>query len=147
MRIAFVDDREDNRAAWTAAMCSICGSRGELRAFGSVDEFSEVVKEWKPDVVFVDFFIDGRYGTEVIQLLRAEFGSSVIIIAHSSLDAANDGMISRVNASDGSRLHGADAAIPKTKDVTPSPTLVERFSSFEQFDRFVETCRQPGRSE
>ncbi len=147
MRIAFIDDRADNRSAWMAAMQSICRSSADLRTFRSVGEFTTVMNEWSPEVVFVDFFIDGRYGTEVIQLLRKGFGSAVVVIAHSSMDAANDGMISRVNASDGSRLHGADAAIPKTKGVTPSPTLVERFSSFEQFSRFVETCRQPSRTE
>lgn len=140
MKIAFIDDRAENQAAWLASMQMICGGNAELLTLGSISELSQVLTEsYRPDVVFVDFFIGGNYGTEAISLLRQQCGNKVAIIAHSSMDAANAGMMEPVDMpSDSvSRVDGADAMLPKMKGEHPSPTLLERFSTFGEFRAFV----------
>ena len=55
------------------------------------------------------------------------------------MDAANAGMLEPIKVQDdsGSVVNGADAMFPKLKGEHPSPTLLERFSTFEEFQTFV----------
>ena len=90
MHVWFVDDRAENRETWLASfppsVCMACA----LRVFKSVPEFLAALDtgDW-PDVVFVDFFIDGRYGIEVIERLKQGVLPDPVLVAHSSMPEAN----------------------------------------------------------
>ena len=128
MHVGFIDDKPENVKAWHAAMIAVCGDRVELKDFGTLSDLASAVKDgFTPDVMFVDFFIDGDYGTEVLKFLRNHFGDKVFIIAHSSMDELNLGMIEQ----------GADASLSKIKRCHPSKTVIDEFVDYEGFLTYI----------
>ena len=122
MKIAFIDDKAKNLHAWLSGMESIQGGEADLAIYRSVDEFEEALYEgYQPDIVFTDYNIDDRFGTEVVETLRKMFGSKVYIIAHSSGQWRNEHLMQI----------GANEIVPKIKGLSPSPTLSERFWCFD----------------
>lgn len=121
-------------------MLAVCGDKVELAAFSSLPELTTAVGNgFAPDVMFVDFFIDGDYGTDVITFLRKHFGDKVFIIAHSSMDQANSGMVER----------GADVGLSKIKGSYPSKTVINELKNYENFLLYIERTKSslPGDSE
>jgi hypothetical protein len=124
MIIGFIDDRQDNRAAWRLAMESILPQTDQICTFDSVQALLRQLEAgFRPRVMFVDFFIDGSCGSDAISLLRQHLGNSVFIIAHSSMDMVNQGLL----------RHGADMALSKIKGQSPSPTILSAFPNYETF--------------
>lgn len=122
MKIAFIDDKTDNLQAWLSSMETITGGEAILDIYDSIDAFDEALQEgYQPQVVFTDYNIDDRCGTELVEILRGRFGHQVYIIAHSSGDWRNRHLLQV----------GADEMIPKFKGITPSPTVADRFWSYE----------------
>jgi DNA-binding NarL/FixJ family response regulator len=122
MYIAFIDDKVDNLDAWRSGMEEICDKQAELTTYVSVDAFEEALEEgYRPDMVFTDYHIDDRCGTEVVEALRYRFGQGVYIIAHSSQMWRNEHLLQL----------GANEIVPKLKRIFPSPTLGERFWCFD----------------
>ena len=130
MEISFIDDKSKNLSAWLAGMEPICGKNANLTVYQSVDEFEEALDEgYQPNIVFTDYNIDDRFGTEIVELLRQMFGHQVYIIAHSSDQWRNEHLLQI----------GANEIIPKYKGVSPSPTLGERFWSIDDLE---ELCKE-----
>ncbi|MCW8131899.1 MAG: hypothetical protein KIS92_16250 [Planctomycetota bacterium] len=124
----FIDDRKDNRDAWREAFELCAPGALELRTFATLAEWEDACASLPaPDAAFVDFFIDGHYGNEAIAVLRRKFGAKPVVIAHSSMPEANDGM----------RKAGADAALAKLKGVSPSPTILAAFPDFAALEAFL----------
>jgi CheY-like chemotaxis protein len=126
MDVWFVDDREENRAAWFASFPLAVKEACALRAFASVPEFIAALDaDVRPDVIFVDFFIRGHYGLEVLERLQALDGVGPLIIAHSSMPEANAGMI----------REGAHFALAKIKGVASTASIEEAFQTPEDLRR------------
>lgn len=128
MKIAFIDDKIDNRYAWQTAMEMVCSNQADLSTFDSIDAFEEALADgYTPHIVFTDYNIDDRCGEEIIEILRSQFGNAIYIIAHSSKQWRNEYLL---------RI-GADEILPKYKGVSPSPTVMDRFWSI---DDLIELC-------
>lgn len=124
----FIDDREDNLAAWRAAFDFCAPGKLNLRTFGSFAEWEVACKSEKaPDAAFVDFFIQGNYGHEAIALLRQCHGALPIVVAHSSSPEANLAMLKV----------GADCAMPKLKGASPSPTILAAFPDLAALEAWL----------
>ena len=64
-RVAFIDDRLDNRSAWQDAMQQICSDAAELQTFATISDFRhQLDRGYTPNVVFVDYFVGDEYGQE-----------------------------------------------------------------------------------
>lgn len=122
MHIAFIDDKATNLLAWRTRMEDICRGQAQLTTYQSVEAFEEALEEgYQPHIVFTDFNIDDRFGTEIVVMLRQLFGRRVYIIAHSSNEERNEYLL---------RI-GANEIIPKHQKTYPPPTLEESFWSFD----------------
>jgi hypothetical protein len=108
MNVWFVDDRAENRVTWLASFPASVHETCVLRVFPGVpDLFGALRNGDRPDVLFVDFFLDGHYGSDVIERLIAGEGPVPLLIAHSSMAEANVGMVRA----------GAHLSMEKTKGV------------------------------
>ena len=122
MNIAFIDDKAENLSAWLSAMRTISGKQAHLSIYQSVDEFEEALAEgYLPAIVFTDYNIDDRCGTEIVEMLRREFGERVYIIAHSSQGWRNEHLLQL----------GANEIIAKYKGHATSPAVADRFWSID----------------
>ena len=128
MHIWFVDDRASNRAAWLASFPDAIRNACELRVFASVPELFAVLDTgaW-PDVMFVDYFLDGHLGSEVVDRLRAGPKAPPLIIAHSSLGIANEGMVE----------NGAHLAMDKVKGGSTIPSVAAAFRTPADFEHLI----------
>ena len=94
MDVWFVDDSAENRAAWLASFPSSVHESCSLEVFASVaDLFAALDAGRRPDVLFVDYFLSGRHGIEVIERFTADDGPMPLLVAHSSMHDANMGMV------------------------------------------------------
>ena len=132
MDVWFVDDRAENRATWLASFPPAVREACTLRVFGTVPEILGALEagEW-PDVVFVDFFIGGHYGLEVVERLIAGEAPVPLIIAHSSMREANAGLLRA----------GAHLAMEKVRGAAKTRSIVEAFGSPEDLRQLVRQYR------
>jgi len=94
MRVWFIDDRAANRETWLASFPSSVHEACSLEVFASVPElFAALDAGRRPDILFVDYFLGVRHGTEVIERFTEGDEPMPLLIAHSSVDRANDGMV------------------------------------------------------
>lgn len=113
LKIWFVDDRADNRAAWLASFPQALKQVHRFELFASVDEvFAALAIEPAPDIFFLDFFIAGRYAHEVLDYFLP-LAKRPLLIAHSSHARANAGML----------RYGADLALAKLKGAPATPSI------------------------
>lgn len=128
MNVWFIDDREQNRATWLASFPSSVHEACSLVVFESVPDFLTAIDSGeRPDVVFIDFFIDGHYGLEVIERMTAKDVPVPLLVAHSSMSEANDGMVRA----------GAHLAMEKVKGVAKSLSIVEAIGGPEDLRRMI----------
>lgn len=128
MHIFFIDDIPANLEAWKCAMEKITDGKAFLSMFATINELKQSIKQgYKPDIGFIDFFIQDHYGFEVVEMLRELFGDEIFLIAHSSMQAANEGMVRT----------GADCWLDKQKGVSPSPTILRKFKDLEELKTFI----------
>ncbi|MEZ6124824.1 MAG: Gfo/Idh/MocA family oxidoreductase [Planctomycetaceae bacterium] len=133
LQVAFVDDSAGNRNSWKAAMQLICRDNAVLHCFESESDVRRCLDQgFRPDVFFVDYFLERHYGTDVIALLKQRFGDDVVMIAHSSVRSGNQSLL----------RGGAHAAIDKRPGGGPSPAVLEHFPDFAAFQRFVQQHRK-----
>jgi CheY-like chemotaxis protein len=94
MQIWLVDDSRLNRQSWLHSFPKDVQEQHNLSAFASVAELIERLNSgpW-PEILFVDYFLDGDYGTTVLDYFSAQSHEPPLLIAYSSLDRANDGML------------------------------------------------------
>lgn len=132
MHVWFVDDRAENRATWYASFPPAVREACQLRAFATVPEVLAALEAGDtPDVVFVDFFIDGHYGFEVIERFVSGSEPPPLLIAHSSMQEANLGMV---------RL-GAHLALEKVKGAAKTRSIADAIRSVEDLRRLVDMHR------
>lgn len=106
LKIWFVDDLAVNRTAWLESFATGLRTNHEFAVFATVEALFEVLDagQW-PDILFIDYFIGPRYGHEVLDYFRRAKGRRPVLIAHSSDDRANQGML----------REGADLTIDKLR--------------------------------
>lgn len=105
MKLWFVDDRPDNHATWESSFSDDIRHSCELRVFTTVNDLlDEFARGILPDVLFLDFFIEGRLGVDVIRWFEDQ-PLRPLLIAHSSMERANLGMVEK----------GADFYLEKIK--------------------------------
>ena len=133
MNVWFVDDRSENRETWLASFPGSVHEACSLRTFGSVPEIFEALDAGdRPDVVFVDFFLRGHYGTDVIERLVGDDLPVPLIIAHSSMGRANEGMV----------RSGAHLAMEKTKGVATTRSIEEAIKDPDDLRRLIARHRE-----
>ena len=116
MQIWFVDDRLENHDTWLASFPDDVQAACTLRTFESVPALFQVLDAGeRPDVLFVDFFLRGHTGEEVLDRVLHDGGAVPLLIAHSSLDRANVAMVHL----------GAHLALAKHKGRRRTQSIVE----------------------
>jgi len=122
MQLWFVDDNPRNHETWVSSFSEEIKGSCELRSFLTIDElFAELSSGILPDLLFVDFFVGERLGTEVIKWFAGR-NSRPVLIAHSSMEQANTGMVAA-----GADFHLQNVkGAPFTASIRDSfPTLVD----------------------
>ncbi len=135
MKVWFVDDQASNREHWRKSFSK--GIAGlSLRTFADVDSILAALRTETPDIVFIDFFLDGRTGLEVVAFCRrrANANPCPVLIAHSSLDSASERMVEG----------GADFAVPKEKIGGVIPAIQAAIRRKADLEAIVRTRRWPG---
>ena len=128
MNVWFVDDKAENRATWLASFPADVREACTFRDFASVPEFVAALETGdRPEVMFVDFFIHDHHGLEVIERLTAGDLPVPLLIAHSSMVEANNGMLRA----------GAHLALEKVRGVARTRSIVESIGSLEDLRRLV----------
>jgi CheY-like chemotaxis protein len=128
MKIWFVDDRRENHTTWECSFPESIRVACELRAFETVGELiDQLVVGELPDILFVDFFIGERLGTEVIRWFENQ-EARPILIAHSSMQAANEGMV----------REGADFYLEKIKYRPYTESIRTAFPALEDVAYLIE---------
>lgn len=128
MNVWFVDDKADNRATWLASFPLEVREACALRVFASVPEFLAALEAGdRPEVMFVDFFIHDHHGLEVIERLKVGDLPVPLLIAHSSMAEANNGMLRA----------GAHLALEKARGVARTRSIVESIGSLEDLRRLI----------
>ena len=131
MKLWFVDDKPRNHKTWVSSFPEEIQASCELRSFLTVDElFAEFSNGIFPDLLFVDFFVGERLGTEVIEWFA---GRAVrpVLIAHSSMEQANTGMVAA----------GADFQLEKIKEMPFTASIRDSFKSLEDVVYALENRR------
>ena len=132
MQLWFVDDRQANHEMWLNSFSAEVRECCEFRSFYSVPEIiAEFTAGHLPDVVFIDFFVGGQLGVEVIRWF-AGHDARPVLIAHSSMNEANQGMVAE----------GADFLLEKIKDRPFTESIRQVFSSFDDIAHIIQ-ARSP----
>ena len=122
MKLWFVDDRPENHATWRNSFSSDINSSCDLRVFLSIDELLDVLSGGQlPDMLFLDFFVSGRLGSEVIKWFEDQ-PVRPLLIAHSSMELANIGMVEA----------GADFYLEKVKGRSYTESIRATFQTMEE---------------
>jgi CheY-like chemotaxis protein len=131
MRLWFVDDKPRNHEMWVSSFSEEIKSACELRSFFTIDElFSEFSSGMLPDLLFIDFFVGERLGTEVIEWF-ADRDLRPVLIAHSSMEQANTGMVEA----------GADFHLEKIKEMPFTASIRDSFKSLDDVVYTLENRR------
>ena len=119
MKLWFADDKQENHNIWARSFTDPIKTVCLLRSFYSVDSIVTAFEKGDvPDILFVDFFVGQRYGIDVIRWFDKK-QSRPVLIAHSSLQQANDAMVE----------NGADFALAKIKVVHQTESIVRVFKT------------------
>ena len=128
MDVWFIDDRAENRATWLASFPADVHAACALRVFASVPELCAALEAGdRPTVVFVDYFLSGHHGTDVIERLLDGDGPVPLIVAHSSMTRANEGMVRA----------GAHFAMEKVRGVARTQSIATAIRSVEDLRRLI----------
>ena len=128
MKLWFVDDKRANHEIWSNSFTEPLKQACELRSFYSVATLiDELDSGNSPEILFLDFFIGERLGTEVIRWFESKDGRPVLI-AHSSMNEANEGMVTE----------GADFYLEKIKNRTHTDSIMRAFKDIEDVAYIVE---------
>ena len=128
-QIWFVDDKHANHDTWRRSFPAALAASCELRSFFSVGQIIiEFEKANIPDILFIDFFIDGRLGTEVIKWFTGK-PIRPVLIAHSSMNEANQGMV----------REGADFYLEKIKNVPQTESIQAAFQTADDVASIIQT--------
>ena len=131
MKLWFVDDKPKNHETWFCSFSEGIKASCEIRTFLTIDElFGEFSSGILPDVLFVDFFVGERLGTEVIKWF-ANRNMRPVLIAHSSMEQANTGMVAA----------GADFPIEKIKDMPFTSAIRKALSNLDDLIYAIENRR------
>jgi DNA-binding LytR/AlgR family response regulator len=129
MKLWFVDDKPANHATWLGSFPDDIQRSCELRSFLSLDElFAVLAGGVLPDILFLDFFVGERLGTEVIRWFD-DRALRPVLIAHSSMEQANAGMVTA----------GADFSLEKIKNRPFTESIRQVFRNLEDVAFTVET--------
>ncbi len=121
MKIWFVDDRQDNHTTWLNSFPEQVLQRCELRSFISVpDALAQFADGHLPDILFLDFFIGGRLGIEIVRWFDNQ-ETRPVLIAHSSMREANEGMV----------REGADFFLEKHKNRPHTESVKSTFTCLD----------------
>ena len=124
MKLWFVDDKQENHNIWARSFTDPIKTVCLLRSFYSVDSIVTAFEKGDvPDILFVDFFVGQRYGIDVIRWFDKK-QSRPVLIAHSSLQQANDAMVE----------NGADFALAKIKGVHQTESIVRVFKTIDDIE-------------
>lgn len=119
MHIWFVDDLPENHATWLNSFPPDVFQQHSLRCFETVEAlFETVMGERSPDILFVDYFIGPRIGSEVISWFL-ERPERPLLIAHSSQPSANRTMIQE----------GADLSLEKVPGAVSTASIRRQIQS------------------
>jgi DNA-binding NtrC family response regulator len=122
MKIYFVDDLQENRETWFNSFSNFIKKKHELKTFESVPcLIQELEQGIVPEILFLDFFIQSHSGLEVIQYLKKQKYPLPLLIAHSSLEVANEAMLRA----------GAHLTLKKIKGVPQTESIQTRIQSEE----------------
>ncbi|MGV3526297.1 MAG: hypothetical protein ACO1RX_18910 [Candidatus Sericytochromatia bacterium] len=127
MDIWFVDDLPENHATWLNSFPADVFQQHSLRCFDTVEAlFAAVEGERSPDILFVDYFIGPRIGSEVISwfLDRPE---RPLLIAHSSQASANRTMLKE----------GADLSLEKMPGAVSTASIRRQIQSEADLTRIL----------
>lgn len=131
MKLWFVDDKLKNHETWANSFSEEIKASCELRSFLTIDDlFAEFSAGIFPDLLFVDFFVGERLGTEVIKWF-ASCDVRPVLIAHSSMEQANAGMVAA----------GADFHLEKIKEMPFTNSIREVFKSLDDVVKVLESRR------
>ena len=131
MKFWFVDDKPRNHETWASSFSEEIKASCELRSFLTIDElFVEFSSGILPDLLFVDFFVGERLGTEVIKWF-ANRNVRPVLIAHSSMEQANTGMVAA----------GADFHLNKIKEMPFTASIRDAFKSLDDVAYALENRR------
>ncbi len=122
LRVWLIDDESANGRAWLDGFSSEIHDECDLRVFVDWPTLRmEMERNVYPHILFLDFFIGGHYGSEVLTWLDSNCAPRrrPVIVAHSSLADANAGM----------RELGADCSLPKRKGERVSASIASCFKS------------------
>ncbi|NEP59808.1 MAG: response regulator [Symploca sp. SIO2G7] len=136
MKVWFVDDLLENRNTWLNSFPERVVLENQFESFASVSGLLERCSSGdSPDILFVDFFIDGSYGIDVIKFFQKSNRQSPLIIAHSSMDEANDAMLRA----------GANLKMAKVKGAAVTSSIARDIQDSEALRRLLEFREQPNR--
>jgi len=119
-RVWFIDDRLENRDSWLKGFGSEIRTNCELKTFEDWPGLREDLNNHDyPDVLFLDFFLPDCYGHEIIEWidLNCPPDQRPVLVAHSSMEAANIGMCE----------NGADCGLEKHKGESVSSSIASHF--------------------
>ena len=132
MKVWFVDDRADNRATWLASFPAAVRRACELSTFATVPElFAALDAGERPDVVFIDFFVGGHTGDEVVERFVRAAEVPPLLVAHSSVDRVNDGMVRA----------GAHLKMEKVRGASRTRSIVQEIRDVDDLQRLIATYR------
>lgn len=127
MKLWFVDDKRENHETWSNSFAETVKQACELRSFYSVATLIDELDSGNvPDILFLDFFIGERLGTEVIRWFEGK-DDRAVLIAHSSMNEANVGMVQE----------GADFYLDKIKNRTHTDSITRVFKDIEDIAYIV----------
>jgi len=128
MKLWFVDDKRDNHKTWSNSFPEAIVASCELRSFFTVSEIvDEFVNGNVPDILFLDFFIGERLGTEVVKWFENQ-AVRPVLIAHSSMKEANFGMV----------REGADFGLEKLKNKPHTESIRTAFRTIDDLAYIVQ---------
>lgn len=118
LKIWFVDDMASNRQMWLNSFSDDIKSKHEFTTFDSVDAVLKAGQENCPDVLFIDYYLGERRGTEVIEFWLKQ-PQRPVLVAHSSMLNANQHMLAL----------GADLMISKNPGQDSNSAIQRRIQS------------------
>lgn len=133
MQLWYVDDKSENHTMWWNSFTDAIQEACELRSYYSTTELlDELERGTQPDILFVDFFVGNRLGTEIIRWFETQTARPVLI-AHSSMERANVGMVAA----------GADFHLEKIKGKPFTESIRQTFQSLEDVVYVAQNRRIP----
>jgi CheY-like chemotaxis protein len=136
MKLWFVDDKQENHETWSNSFPGRLKGSCELQSFFSV---SDLIDEFAignlPDILFLDFFIGDGLGIDIIRWFEGR-ETRPVLIAHSSMEEANLGMV----------REGADFYLEKLKNRPHTDSIRNAIRSIDDLifivtNRAVRGCK------